>query len=55
MFQFRCNVVLMYTLEMMGKLYIVICIPIIFNDPLKACFFNKKYMYIRIQTQPKKI
>ena len=30
------------------------CIPITFNNPLKACFSNKKYL-ITIQTRPTQI
>ena len=46
----------MSTLEMMGKLYIVICLPIIFNDdPLKACFLNKKDIYYNPNTPDKNL
>ena len=33
----------------------IFCIPITFNNPLKACFSNKTYMYITIQTHPTQI
>ena len=36
------------TLAIIFIIYNIVCIPITFNNPIKACFSNKKY-HLRIQ------